>query len=66
MIPVLDIEPLQPPVLGALHDGLWTVLCNLTDRHEADWTVIGRADGRAPRLASEPLTWARQPRSRFW
>ena len=41
MTPVLDIEPLRLPVLGALHDDLWTVLCDLADRHEADWTVIG-------------------------
>ncbi len=41
MTPVLDIQPLQLPVLGALHDDLWTVLCDLADRHEADWTVIG-------------------------
>ena len=41
MTPILDIEPLQLPVLGTLHDDLWTVLCNLADRHETDWTVIG-------------------------
>ncbi len=41
MIPILDIEPLNLPALGELHDDLWSVLCDLADKHNADWTVIG-------------------------
>jgi hypothetical protein len=41
MIPILDIEPLRLPALGALHDDLWSALCNIADLHHTDWTVIG-------------------------
>lgn len=41
MNPILDIEPLPLPILGALHDELWSTFCDLADRHPIDWTVIG-------------------------
>ena len=60
---MVDIEPLELPVLGALHDDLWTVLCDLADRHRADWTVIGGQmvmlhglqAGRSPGRVSDDL-----------
>ena len=60
---MVDIEPLELPVLGALHDDLWTVLCDVSDRHRADWRVIGGQmvmlhglqAGRSPGRVSDDL-----------
>jgi hypothetical protein len=59
----LDIEPVELPRLGAQHDHLWTVLCDLGEAHEENWTVIGGQmvmlhalqAGRPPSRVSEDI-----------
>jgi hypothetical protein len=59
----LDNEPVELPSLGSRHDELWTVLCDLGDAVNENWTIIGAQmvmlhalqTGRSPSRVSEDL-----------
>jgi hypothetical protein len=60
----LDNEPVELPNLGSRHDELWTVLCDLGDAVNENWTIIGGQmvmllhapqTGRSPSRVSEDL-----------
>jgi hypothetical protein len=59
----LNNEPVELPSLGSRHDELWTVLCDLGDAVNENWTIIGGQmvmlhalqTGRSPSRVSEDL-----------
>ena len=56
-------EPVVLPVLAPAHRELWDVLCDLADRHESDWVLVGGQmvllhalqAGRTPHRVSQDL-----------
>ena len=55
-MPVLDIDDVVLPTLASAHGALWTLLCDLADRHDRDWVLIG---GRAVPSCPDPTSSAR-------
>jgi hypothetical protein len=59
----LDNEPVELPTLGSRHGELWSVLCDLGDAVNENWTIIGGQmvmlhalqAGRSPSRVSEDL-----------
>lgn len=62
-MPVLDIDDVVLPTLAPGHGPLWTLLCDLADRHDRDWVLIGGQmvllhalqAGRSPNRVSQDL-----------
>lgn len=40
-MPTVLCEPVVLPMLAPTHRGLWDVLCDLADRHDSDWVLVG-------------------------
>lgn len=40
-MPTVECEPVVLPALSPTHRELWDVLCDLADRHERDWVLVG-------------------------
>lgn len=62
-MPVLDVDDVVLPTLAPRHGPLWTLLCDLADRHDRDWVLIGGQmvllhalqAGRSPNRVSQDL-----------
>ncbi len=63
VLPMVDREPVMLPVLAPVHEAMWAVLCDLADRHPADWVLVGGQmvllhgleAGRSPHRVSRDL-----------
>ncbi len=62
-MPTVEREPVVLPVLAPAHRELWSVLCDLADRHDSDWVLVGGQmvllhalqAGRTPHRISQDL-----------
>jgi len=62
-MPILDVDPVVLPALAPSHGSLWKLLCDLADRHQTDWVLIGGQmvllhalqAGRSPNRVSQDL-----------
>jgi hypothetical protein len=62
-MPIIRGEPVVLPALTSAHQAMWDTLCDLADRHPADWVLVGGQmvllhalqAGRTPHRVSQDL-----------